>query len=182
MSNYLTEERRLKSWSFCIAFGGDTKNLHKVIDSIRALNIPFYEILIAEERLTLKSSGDTRIIESGSDREGWITKKKNMMIKEAKYENICLLHDYIQFKPDWYEAYCNFQEDWNICSNQIYNPFRSARVADWMTLDHPKYGVSLLPYEERGQSKYMFLSGLYFLVKKTFILKNNLFIDAKLIF
>lgn len=45
--------------------------------------------------------------------KGWITKKKNILVEFAAFENTCLLHDYYELPPDFsfhiprkYDVYC----------------------------------------------------------------------------
>ncbi len=104
------------------------------------------------------------------------------MISGATYDNICVLHDYLFLEPNWVDGFQAFGFDWNVCSSPTLDPFRSfGRVADWMTLDHPAFGVSLLPYSVRSESRFMFISGMYYCVKKPFVEQNNLWLDEDLV-
>lgn len=170
----------LPKWTFGIATHGNNQNLLKVILSIEALKIPRdkFEIILAVDERNDNIKYHQIIIPEKFRIKNLIwpeklSKKKNDIIKEAKFENICLLHDYIAFDIDWYKAYIEFKENWKICGNQVRNlNVRGNRIADWIGWT-PK-GLSLLPYNSHVDN--MFMSGMYFCVKKSFIINNNLFL------
>jgi hypothetical protein len=102
----------------------------------------------------------------------WITKKKNLITQNAKYENIVYLHDYIIFDENWYEGFLKFGDDFHVCMTKIINTDGS-RFRDW-TLSpfednfiRPVFGNELLlPYDVTNFSKYMYISGSYWVAKK----------------
>ena len=107
---------------------------------------------------------------------GWISRKKNIGADSAKYENLVMMHDYIELSPGWYEGYLNFGENFDICMNKIYK-CDGSRFTDWTLCVSfyeafkGKYGLSpykiLLPYDMGSRySKIMYVSGAYFVVKK----------------
>jgi hypothetical protein len=103
-------------------------------------------------------------------RTGWITKKKNILVRESSYQNICILHDYVVLLPGWRAGFNNFGDDWQVCMNQILN-MDNSRHRDWIVWDYPGIGASLLPYSVSHLTKYMYISGTYFCVKRDFYLK-----------
>ena len=115
-----------------------------IVESIRKQNIPEYEIIIIggpkvttgrhtfslhnrpdivhipfDEESGIVGKGkqwcDEQMIKQG----GWITKKKNIITQEAKYDNIVYFHDYHAFMPGWYEGYLKFGDEWDVCMNVI---------------------------------------------------------------
>ena len=42
---------------------------------------------------------------------GWITKKKNLMVEKAKYENMVIMHDYCALMPGWQEGQLKYKEE-----------------------------------------------------------------------
>ena len=82
-------------FSFGIITNGDNDNyINQIIDSIEVQNIPNYEIIIVGA--TKVSRVNTTIIPfDESVKAMWITKKKNLITLNAKYENLVFLHDYI---------------------------------------------------------------------------------------
>lgn len=159
-------------WTFGIPTDGNNQNLPKVLASIEALRIPECEILLCVEKNN--PSLPYRQIEIPEKKPCWISKKKNELLKAAKHENICLVHDYLAFAPGWKEAYEGFNKPWDACSNQVRNLAPDgARIADW--IGWTKDGLFLLPYDKSVPN--MFLSGMYFCVKKSFVEKHDLYFD-----
>lgn len=164
-------------WTFGIPTNGNNDNLHKILKSIIDLNIPQdkFEIILAVEKENKKLPYKQIIVPERN--KFWISKKKNDIIKEAKFENICLAHDYIAFAPEWYESYNEFK-NWDICGNQVRNLNTTGeRISDWIGLTSK--GWALIPYHNKTDT--MFMSGVYSCVKKQFIINNNLFLDENLL-
>jgi hypothetical protein len=105
-------------------------SLSLIIDSIKDLNIPNYEIIIIGGDEDYKCENISIYSFEENPNGWWITKKKNLITKYAKYSNIVYLHDYIIFDKDWYKSFLNFGDDFKICTNQILNPDNS-RFRDW---------------------------------------------------
>jgi hypothetical protein len=159
-------------------------SLSSIIDSIKNLNIPNYEIIIIGGDEDYKSQNISIYSFEENPNGWWITKKKNLITKYAKYSNIVYLHDYIIFDKDWYKNFLNFGDNFNICMTQILNP-DDTRFRDWclwaesatkIGIPYPKY---LVPYNFKYLSKVMYISGTYWIAKKQvmeeFPLNENLF-------
>ena len=158
------------NFSFLICSIEDNKQFHEIIiNSIKKQNIPQYEILCCGYKIA-----DTKHIEFDElQKTGWITKKKNLLVQNAKYENVVLMHDYIELKPDWHQGYVDFGNNFNVCINPIYNQNYS-RFRDWTLWAEDaepivKNREFLLPYDETTLSKWMYISGAYFVAKKDFM-------------
>lgn len=180
----------------------DTQNglspfLWDVINSIRALNIPNYEILIigAYSILAGNVGGDRiHIIDFNENiRPGWITRKKNLITEHARYENIVYQHDYIRYHADWYEGYKRFGGNFTACMNKILN-FDGTRFRDWVIFPwHMAFGgrlaretkdlwdycgiegnASLLPYDETRLTRWQYFSGSYWVAKKSIMQEVSL--------
>ena len=158
------------NFSFLICSIEDNKQFHEIIiNSIKKQNIPQYEILCCGYKIS-----DTKHIEFDElQKTGWITKKKNLLVQNAKYENVVLMHDYIELKPDWHQGYVDFGNNFNVCINPIYNQNYS-RFRDWTLWAEDaepivKNREFLLPYDETTLSKWMYISGAYFVAKKDFM-------------
>jgi hypothetical protein len=127
-----------------------------------------------------------------SVKEGWITRKKNIITERAKYDNIVYMHDYVMLSDTWHEEFIKFGEDWDICMTSIINS-NFKRYRDWTTYDHPNIdpknrqvvhhkvswiqyepwcpnglkvdgGGTLMPYDYDGG--HMYISGAYWVAKK----------------
>ena len=149
------------------------EQLYEVFASIRDLNVPNYEILVIGGK-HFYDDPDIRYIHfDESEKNGWVTRKKNILCQEAKYENIVLMHDYYVFDKDWYKAYLEFGDDWDVCSNAQLLQNGKRHFTDWVTWDCPLYPrYAALPYDEWSLTHYMYQSGGYMLVKKQVMLDN----------
>ena len=122
----------------------------------------------------------------------WITVKKNIITKNAKYENIVFIHDYVEFLDDWYEGFLKFGEDWDICMNVFLN-LDGSRFRDWCAFDDPDLCIKgpnfrvkdgnivggpdqrivLVPYDYK-KTNHMYISGTYWVAKKKVMLEEPL--------
>jgi hypothetical protein len=168
-------------------FGIISNNAHieSIIQSIYDLNIPEYEIIIVGKAIY---SSKNNIIHFDFDEginNNWITKKKNIIINLAKFENIVLLHDYFVFNKDWYEGFLKFGNDWNLCVCKILTPdnkrFRDYLLFPyypwWNKISFNPYNKCLLPYNIENNeklNKFMYVSGGFYIIKKQIALKYPL--------
>lgn len=157
-----------------ITDGSSDHNISLMIDSIERMNIPNYEIIIIGNSAI--SRKNTTVVPFAEEvLQMWITHKKNLITKNAKYENIVYLHDYIIFNEYWYQGFLIHGNDFNVCMTKIIN-LDGSRFRDWVlwphnnndmdALTHPSLQC-LIPYEVRNLSKYMYISGSYWVAKKT---------------
>lgn len=156
-----------------ITSGTSDETINIVIDSIEKQNIPEYQILVVGNSHV--SRDNTFIIPFDEEiRSGWITRKKNLITINARYENIVYTHDYVVFEDDWYQGFLLFGEDFKICMNKFVNPDYS-RFRDWVIWPHNDNFMDsivlpnrecLLPYDMTHLSKYQYISGTYWVAKK----------------
>lgn len=151
--------------------GGNDAMINEIIDSIENETIPNYEIIIiGNSRIERKN---TRVINFDETiRIGWITKKKNIITQEAKYENIVYSHDYIKLIEGWYKGQLMSGNNFNIRMDKIINN-NGERFRDWCIWPHNNnkmdgfIGIDcLIPYDITHLSKYMYISGSYWIAKK----------------
>jgi hypothetical protein len=167
-------------FTFGIITGGNNENMiNEIIDSIENENISNYEIIIVgncniERKNTRVISFDETI------RRAWITKKKNIITREAKYENIVYFHDYIKLLKGWYEGQLTAGDDFKIRMDKIINN-NGERFRDWCIWPHNNNKMDefigrdcLIPYEVTHLSKYMYISGSYWIAKKDVMLEYPL--------
>lgn len=170
-------------WTFGIPTDGLTNpHFHRrIVNSIVLQRIPNYEIIFCVEKgIALKQQWPNRrwakqypmrVIHSSTQKEAWITHKKNLIAQHAKYPNLCLLHDYFILGNDWHQGYLRFGEDWNVCSNVILTQ-KGKRLWDWTR--QSAYGHALLDYTDYSQLDKMYVSGGFFCVKRDYFLANPL--------
>lgn len=146
-------------------------HLCMLIDSIERLNIPNYEIVIVGNTVVQPKHGKIIPFDEHA-KPKWITRKKNLITEHAQYNNIVYVHDYIVFNSDWYDGFVKFGDQWDICMNRIYNA-DGTRFRDWTLWCHNGNVVDtiigrqcLLPYNVDYLSRFMYISGAYWVAKK----------------
>jgi hypothetical protein len=166
-------------WTFGIVTGyQDRSRLSQIIENIISLSIPEFEILIiggGRNDYSYEHENVRFIDFDESIKPLWITRKKNLLCQEAKYENVVLMHDYHVFDSSWYENFKVFGTDWDICSCPQYLITGARNPMDWSLWDKPGHGRAWsLDYNDWTQTRYMYISGGFFIVKKYVILKEPL--------
>lgn len=164
-----------------ITSGGFKTRIDAIIDSIKSQQISDYEIIIVGG--TNAWENRVKHIEFNEKiKDKWITRKKNLITSTAVYENIVYLHDYVMLNQNWYKGFLEFGNNFDICTNKIFNA-NGERYRDWtLWADVGYLGVPnhqlLLPYTENTLSGYMYISGAYWVSKKSvmeeFPLNENL--------
>ena len=115
-----------------------------------------------------------------SQKPMWITKKKNLITQYSTKENIVYLHDYIGLVPGWYKGQLQRGNDFSIRMDKIIN-FDGSRFRDWSIWPHNGNDMDgivghecLLPYHISELSKFMYISGSYWIAKRAIMLKHPL--------
>ncbi len=164
-------------FTFGITTSGN-KNLQDTIDSIHSQNIPNYEIIIIGDCIFTPHSNIIHISFDETIKTGWITKKKNIIYQQAKYENLVILHDYFSFDKGWYEGFLKFGNnwDWGVCKifkkdNTRFRDYSLFPYFNWWSGKsfNPEKTNNLLPYDfisNKKWNKYMYISGGFYFIKK----------------
>lgn len=160
-----------------ITDGNYDKNINTIIDSIESQNIPNYEIIIVGNSKIIRNN--TKVIPFDENiKPKWITRKKNIITENAKYENVVYLHDYIYLLDSWYDGYEKYGNDFQVCMNKILN-LDNSRFRDWTLCFYDAEPILhsmrlLIPYDMTHLSKIMYISGSYWVAKKDFMKKYPL--------
>jgi hypothetical protein len=167
-------------WTFgIVTIGNAEENIRRIHDSIMGQHAAddFEIIIVGGNDMSLPKVRHLPFNES--ERQGWITKKKNLIAQEATHNNICLMHDYVFLYEDWYKNFEKFGDDWDVCMNSIIN-LDGQRFRDWITCHAwcPEGDIIFLDYDDWNRTQQMYISGTYFCIKKKFLLENPL--DEKL--
>lgn len=120
----------IDKWTFGIITNGKRKEwLEKIIRSIRDQDIPEYEIIVCGNYFDRKEKDFKYLPFFQRDNLGWITKKKNLIVKAAKYENLCIIHDRIYFSNNWFKG----MKKWGNCFEHLacMQYFGKTRLNDW---------------------------------------------------
>ena len=131
------------------------------------------EIIIVGGREN-KSEGAYKFISfDETTKSKWITRKKNIITENAKYDNIVYMHDYVSLMPGWYKGFEIYGDKFDICMTPILN-YDGTRFRDWTLWPHDVEHIMgmgnrkcLLPYETDCFTKYMYISGAYWVAKKS---------------
>lgn len=105
-------------------------------------------------------------------RQGWITRKKNIITTNASNDVIVYCHDYFMFMDGWMDSWNNFGWDWDYACNRI-ELINGTRDYDLMSWDHPEIErYYLMPYEMSTEKDLLgtYISGGYMLAKKNFMM------------
>lgn len=162
--------------------------VNQIIDAIEQEEIPEYEIIIVGDYAD--SRNNTRVIKFDETvKKGWITRKKNIITEEAKHDIIVYTHDYIRPVKGFYKGWLKFGDDWDIAMNVVRN-YDGTRFRDWVVLDDPRVkpswtqtepwcssgklraGKSHLPSYIYKDTQYMYISGGYWVAKKS-VMQNE---------
>jgi hypothetical protein len=160
------------------------------INSIIDLNIPKnnFEIIVIGNNNLQKDivKENVKILYfDESIKKGWITKKKNIIIDNANYENVCIVHDYITFDTDWYTGFLKFDSNWDVCMCRIKNK-DGRRWRDWMLwwCSTAPYRIELkdgfvlpknrlLYSDNRFTNTDMYISGTVIIGKRNYLKENK---------
>lgn len=162
-------------------------HVRAIINSIRKNNIPKdnYEIIVIGGENDYVEDDDVKFIEFDDVAvPGWFTRKKNLITKNAKFENIVFSHDYLIYDENWYKGFLKFGNDWDICMC-IIKAKEEHRYRDWFAWDDPElcifgpniklkdgkiwdgsdHKIALVPYDYT-KTQYMSISGFWWIAKK----------------
>ena len=87
-----------------ISDGRDRATLTRCIESISDLNLNDFEILLIgpPSLQDLMFAKELRFLSFDDEiRPGWITRKKNIGVENAKHQRIVIMHDYFALRGDW---------------------------------------------------------------------------------
>ena len=159
-----------------ITDGHSDDRMEMIFDSIESQGIKGYEIIVVGpheyNRKNVKS-----IIFDESRKSAWITRKKNLIVKTAQYDNLVFMHDYFILGEKWYQGQLCRGNDFEIRMDKIINTDGS-RFRDWCIWPHNGNWMDgvvgrecLIPYNISHLTKFMYISGGYFIVKKNIMLE-----------
>jgi len=160
-------------FTFGIITGGNTTSrINKTIESIENEKIPNYEVIIVggEE---IVHDRVKHIPFDESIKSMWISRKKNIVSENASFENVVYMHDYVYLVPGWYNGHLKFGNDFQVLMDRILN-VDGSRFRDWVVWNAPwqNQGRHIIPYDITHLSKYMYISGAYWVAKRDFMLEN----------
>jgi hypothetical protein len=158
--------------------GSETSKVKRMIDRIRSQKVPNYEIITVGPVNIL----DTKVVGFDEKIRGlpWITKKKNIITAEAKYPYVVYMHDYMYLHDGWYEnwvKWLSWGRDFEVANNAIYT-MEGDRHSDWIISPYDMWKACpelkdtwdlLLPYDVTHLTPLMYISGGFWIAKKSFM-------------
>jgi hypothetical protein len=117
-------------FTFGIITNNNIQNVNLIIDSIEKQRIPEYEVIVVGSD-NINRNHTISVPFDETTFTGWITKKKNIITRMAKYENIVYTHDYIILDDIWYDGMLTYGDNFDIIINKIYNS-NGTRFRDWL--------------------------------------------------
>lgn len=172
--------KAISGWSVVIITNGtNNESLRTLIESVKneLSGTPHEIIIVGPSALSLWLEKNSSIKHVPYHElklpfvSGWITLKKNIGVRTSQYDKVVVCHDYIIFKKGWKNGFDSFGS-FDVASN-IFTNKDGSRHKDWVTLDYPGIGRGLLPYHAKC-TKYQYLNGAYFVVRRDFFLENPL--------
>lgn len=163
-------EEGINYWSFgMITNGVRTDFIEKSIQSIRALKISHYEIIICGSYQGKKARDIRYLPFTQRDDRGWITRKKNIIAENARFTNLCIFHDRIVFNKDWYKGMRKYGNNFQVLTC-VQTTKDGARTGDWVGINEAfrkanvVYKVDELDY--RDWNKFVYIGGMLTIIKK----------------
>ena len=141
------EKRREPGWSFCIITNGARpEKLQREIQSIRALAIPAYEILVGGAVPPwVEGENVTTVPVPEAAQAGRLGEMRNRLTERARYDHLVVADDDMFFTTDFYRGVLAHGEDYDVLCVRLLNPDGS-RFWDWASYGGPDVHT-LLDYE-----------------------------------
>lgn len=159
----------INHWTFGIITKGERDDwLEEIIQSIHMQRVPHYEIIVCGTYYDRKEKNFIYIPFSERDDKGWITKKKNLMARAARYENFCFLHDRVVLEKNWFAGMKKYGNCFELLTNEQILRGKGYRAGDWLTFGGPLgtlSKISQLDYEDWDY--YLYMSGQLSIWKKS---------------
>lgn len=163
----------IDKWTFGVITNGKREGwMERILKSIRAQSIPQYETIVCGTYYSRNESDFRYIPFNARDEKGWISKKKNLIAENARFNNLCIMHDRLLLDSGWFagmKKYGNIFEA--ITCQQI--SANGNRAGDWLTTNgsydektahFQQYRIELLNY--RDWDFWAYLGGQLTIIKK----------------
>lgn len=162
-------------WTFgIITLGSRNEWVEQMIRSIVAQKIPHFEIIVCGKYFE-REEPFIRYVEMPNDEIPNLTRKKNRIVQEARFENVVVLHDRIVLEDGWYEGMKRFGNDWDFLGCKVTH--RGSRSYDWFTTGYPTY---LMEFDQkRAALEYADWDRWAVINAGIFILKKRAFKEAQ---
>ena len=164
----LNKNDSIDKWTFGIITNGKKNGwVEKQISAIKKQNIPKYEIIVCGNYFNRSEKNFRYIPFREKDELGWITKKKNIICNNSKYENLCVMHDRIVLDKEWFAGMKRYGNYFEALSCPILDE-NNLRCGDWITRGSTASRIAklgLLEYED--WDKFGYIDGAFYILKKS---------------
>ena len=161
--SFFANNDNVDSWSFgLVTSGRDEEIILKNVDIIRRFNVPHFEILVCcSGKIT---ENGFRLLDDSHLSNGRripIAAKKNLIAKEARYNNLIIFHDRIIFPENWFREISRLKSAFDVVCFPILDiETRSHRLNDWIKLgwdlDYYQKSIGrLMPYSSWSPEVYI---------------------------
>jgi hypothetical protein len=160
----LADGDSIDKWTFGILSNGSRdENVDGIIDSILMQDIPKFEIIVCGKYANKKKYAIKYLPFSEKDELGWITKKKNLIMENAKYENAMVMHDRIFLGKGWHAGMKEYGNYFDVLSCVLISRETGKRAGDWIANIPGILGH--LDYSDWDES--VRINGAYIILKKS---------------
>ena len=136
IGNCLPMNDTIERWSFGIVSDGrKNERILQLIHQISLFQIPEFEILICGPSPSDTLPVYVKVIDDNlcyTDKRIPISKKKNLIIERAQYNNLIIMHDRMSFPANWYKKMCLYGNYYDLLCTPIVNEEKHTnRMIDW---------------------------------------------------
>ncbi|MBN2122167.1 hypothetical protein JW721_03860 [Candidatus Micrarchaeota archaeon] len=129
----LAEGDSVTKWTFGILSNGKRNDeVDRIIEAIISQGIPKVQIIVCGKYENKNGYEIDYLPFSEKDRQGWITRKKNMVMENAKYENVVVVHDRVFPSRGWYAGMKKYGNYFDALSCVLVNEETGKREGDWI--------------------------------------------------
>lgn len=164
------------NWTFGIVWDGKNKSyLEKFIDSVHMQNVSVkYEIIICGPETDLQNSKNCIFVTPDElvEKLSNISIKKNLIVENANYSNICIVHNRYQLEDNFIESFEQFGLDYDVAIIKQHME-SGQRVPDWITQGSNFIFTQNYLMEYDDYSPYQYIGGGMMIAKKDILLKHK---------
>lgn len=158
-------------WTFgVLTLGKRLDAVQRLIDSIHQGIPEPYEILAVVPRRLPELAGQKgvrQIVSTEKDDLGWITRKKNLIAREARFSDLLICHDRYHLSPGFAQDFAYWGYDYAIAAPRVRLARDGRRATDWAVVTSENHTWSrggALHY--RAHSAYAYCPGGVTLIRK----------------
>lgn len=156
----------IDKWTFGIVTRGTKDHwVDNSIRSIEALGIPKYEIIVCGKYDGKYKNKVKCIYFTEKDNLGWITKKKNLIMEAATYDNAVIVHDRIFFDKTWFDGMKRYGNYFDVLSCPRPEIGTNMQGGDWVAIRPDNGWVGYLDYSDWDENVH--IDGGLYIIKKS---------------